>query len=58
MSREEYRAIREKLALNQRELAVRLGVSRKTINARETGATQITKEAELAIRALSHCTHG
>lgn len=52
MSPEEYKAIREKLALTQGGLAARLGVTRKTINARETGATRITEEAALAIRAL------
>ena len=51
MSPEEYRSIREKLALTQGGLAVRLGVTRKTISARETGATRITEEAALAIRA-------
>jgi DNA-binding XRE family transcriptional regulator len=51
VSPEEYKAIREKLALSQGELAARLGVTRKTINARETGATRITEEAALAIRA-------
>jgi DNA-binding XRE family transcriptional regulator len=52
MSPEEYKALREKLALTQGGLAARLGVTRKTINARETGATRITEEAALAIRAL------
>lgn len=52
MSPEEYKTIREKLALTQGGLAARLGVTRKTINSRETGATRITEEAALAIRAL------
>lgn len=52
MSPKEYKTIREKLALTQGGLAARLGVSRKTVNSRETGATRITEEAALAIRAL------
>lgn len=52
MTTAEYKEIRKKLALTQGGLADRLGVTRKTINARETGATQITQEAALAIRAL------
>lgn len=52
MTPQEYKAIREKLALTQGGLAASLGVTRKTINARETGATRITEEAALAIRAL------
>ena len=52
MSPAEYKAIRKKLALTQGGLAARLGVTRKTINSRETGATLITEEASLAIRAL------
>lgn len=52
MSPEEYKATREKLALTQGGLAAVLGVSRKTVNARENGQTSITHEAALAIRAL------
>ena len=48
----EYKALREKLGLTQAGLAARLGVTRKTINARENGA-KITEEAALAIRSLS-----
>lgn len=48
----EYKTFREKLGLTQAELASILGVTRKTVNARETGAARITKEAELAIGAL------
>jgi DNA-binding XRE family transcriptional regulator len=43
--------IREKLDLTQAGLASRLGVTRKTINARENGA-KITEEARLAINSL------
>jgi DNA-binding XRE family transcriptional regulator len=52
MTDTEYKSLREKLGLNQAELASRLGVTRKTINARENGA-KITEEARLAILALS-----
>lgn len=52
MTPAEYKALRHKLGLTQAGLAARLGVSRKTVNARETGATRITEEAALAIRAL------
>jgi DNA-binding XRE family transcriptional regulator len=52
MSPEEYKAIRKKLTITQGELASRLGVTRKTISARETGATRITEEAAISIRAL------
>jgi DNA-binding XRE family transcriptional regulator len=47
----EYKDLRERLNLTQGELASRLGVTRKTINARENGA-KITEEAALAIGAL------
>jgi DNA-binding XRE family transcriptional regulator len=52
MTGQEYKALRERLALTQGELASRLGVTRKTINARENGA-KITEEARLAIVSLS-----
>jgi DNA-binding XRE family transcriptional regulator len=51
MTAAEYKDLREKLYLTQGELASRLGVTRKTINARENGA-KITEEAALAIGAL------
>jgi len=41
MSHDQYKAIRGKLGLTQDELAARLGVTRKTINSRETAATRI-----------------
>jgi DNA-binding XRE family transcriptional regulator len=53
MTAAEYKDLREKLSLTQAELASRLGVTRKTINARENGA-KITEEAALAIGALFH----
>ena len=52
MTPAEYKAIREKLGLTQAGLAAVLGVTRKTINARENGA-KITEEARLAILSLS-----
>ena len=51
MTAAEYKMLREKLGLTQAELAGRLGVTRKTINARENGA-KITEEASLAILSL------
>lgn len=52
MTSTEYKALREKLGLTQAELAALLGVTRKTINARENGA-KITEEAALALRMLA-----
>jgi DNA-binding XRE family transcriptional regulator len=52
MTAVEYKAHREKLGLTQAGLAARLEVTRKTINARENGATRITEEAALAISSL------
>ena len=52
MSPAQYKAKREQLGLTQAGLAAVLGVTRKTINARENGA-KITEEAALAIRSLS-----
>lgn len=51
MTPQEYKAIREKLALTQGGLAARLGVTRQLISAREKGTARITEEAALAIRA-------
>ena len=53
MTAPEYKTLREKLALTQGGLASRLGVTRKTINARETGAVRISEEAALALRMLA-----
>ena len=52
MDATEYKSFRERLGLTQAGLALRLGVSRRTIIFRETGA-RITEEAALAILALS-----
>jgi len=52
MTSEEYKSIRKKLGLTQAELSAVLGVSRKTINFRESGSTKITEEARLAILLL------
>lgn len=52
MTPAEYRTHREKLGLTQAGLASLLGVTRKTINARETGAVRITEEARRAILQL------
>lgn len=53
MTPAEYKSLREKLGLTQAGLAACLGVTRKTVNSRETEAVRITEEAALAIRALS-----
>lgn len=47
-----YKRLREKLGLTQEGLAVKLGVTTRTITKRENGAT-ITKEAEIAIKCLA-----
>ncbi len=52
MDATEYRRVREQLGLTQAGLASLLGVSRRTVIAREQGA-RITEEAALAILALS-----
>ncbi len=49
MTPEEYKSIRQKLGLTQSELGALVGVSRKTINFRESGETKITEEARLSI---------
>jgi len=51
MTASEYKTLREKLGLTQAGLAARLGVTRKTVNARENGA-KITEEARFAINSL------
>lgn len=57
MTATEYKALREKIGLTQAGLASRLGVTRKTINARENGA-KITEEAALALRMLAQGAGG
>ena len=47
-----YRSIRLQLGLTQSALALRLGVSLRTIKGRESGAMRIGTEAELAILSL------
>ena len=54
MNPAEYKATRQRLSLTQGELAARLGVTRKTINSRESGAAKIDTEAALAIKALEN----
>ena len=49
----EYKQIRKELGLLQKDLAEKLGVSRKTITDRERGAVKITEEAALAIHQIS-----
>jgi DNA-binding XRE family transcriptional regulator len=49
---ETYKETRKSLG-TQSEVAARLGVARETIARRETGKDRITREAALAIEALS-----
>ncbi len=53
MSPTDYKAHREKLGLTQAGLAARLGLPRTAIVKREAGDQRITKEAALALRALT-----
>ena len=52
MSPAQYKAKREQLGLTQAGLASLLGVTRETVNRRESGEQPITHEAALAIGAL------
>ena len=52
MKPEEYKAIRTYIG-TQSELAKMLGVSRRTIIKRETGAVKITREQQLALIGLA-----
>lgn len=52
MTPEQYKATREALG-TQHEVAEALGVSRPTIARREAKSGRVTREAALAIRALS-----
>ena len=52
MSPAQYKAKREQLGLTQAGLASLLGVTRETVNRRESGEQPLTHEAELAIGAL------
>lgn len=52
MSPAQYKAKREQLGLTQAGLASLLGVTRETINRRESGEQPITHEAALAISSL------
>ena len=49
----DYKAQREKLGLTQSQLAEILGVSRATVNRRETGQMPIHAEASLALWCIS-----
>lgn len=48
----QYKTTRERLGMTQAALAVALGVSRKTINERETKG-RITREAAMALELLA-----
>lgn len=48
---DQYKRLREKLG-TQEEVAAKLGIARTTIARREVGIVPLTREAELALRAL------
>ena len=52
MTPRQYADARSALDLTQARLALRLGLTRRTICRRESGDTPVTAEAELALRAL------
>ncbi len=52
MNHEKYRARRKELRLTQAQLAVRLGLGRDTIIAREQGKYRLTREHFLALDAI------
>lgn len=52
MSPTQYKAKREQIGLTQAGLASLLGVTRETVNRRESGEQPITHEAALAIGTL------
>lgn len=52
MSTAQYKAKRDQLGLTQAGLASLLGVTRETVNRRESGEQPITHEAALAISSL------
>jgi len=53
MNSEEYKKLRKETGMIQKDLAEKLGVTRKTITDRERGAAKITEEAALAIRQIA-----
>tara|TARA_B100000519_G_C14231416_1_gene432563 strand:+ start:1366 stop:1539 length:174 start_codon:yes stop_codon:yes gene_type:complete len=57
MTPDQYKQIRRKLSLTQAGLARILGVTRATINRRETGQVAITEEAAIAIKSVSKGNH-
>jgi DNA-binding XRE family transcriptional regulator len=53
MTSQEYKTARRELGLTQRQLAEVLGVTRATVNRRESAGGTVTTEAELAMAALA-----
>ena len=53
MTNADYKAFRIALGYTQDELALKLGVARKTISTRENGNDPIREEARLAILSIS-----
>lgn len=54
MTATQYRRLRLTMRLTQAELAAMLGLTRETINRRESGKKPITGEAEIAILTLAN----
>ena len=52
MKPEDYRKTRKTIG-TQAEVAEMLGIARETVNARENGRQEISREAELALRSLN-----
>ena len=52
MTCQEYKTTRLNFGITQAELAEKLGVTRQTINSRETDVRQITRQAEIALAGL------
>ncbi len=52
MTPEQYKSTRQRLG-TQAKVAAMLGVSRECVSRRETGKDPLTKEAQLAIKAIT-----
>jgi transcriptional regulator with XRE-family HTH domain len=54
MTPADYKAARERLGLTQEQLAELVGVTVRTIASRESGQHAVSREAEIAIRAIEN----
>lgn len=52
ISKEEYKALRESLGISQEKMAAKLGIVFTTYSKRERGISEISYEAELAIKEI------